>query len=287
MIPSKTLANGFSMPVFGLGTWKMGGAMERDFSNDDASDVTAIERAVAAGIRHIDTAEMYAGGHAEELVAEGIKGVDRSGLFLVSKVMPQNLAYDDVLRAAEGSLKRLKTDYLDLYLVHKPNPEIPMEGTFRAMTKLVDEGLVKHIGVSNFATQRWKDAQALTPHPLVTNQVHYSLHCREPEHAGLLDYCVVEDRLLTAWRPVMWMDETADAAMLDGMCEKYGKTRSQIAINWLISQERIVTIAKMRSPKHLEENLGALGWEMGKDDIELLRREYPHQMSVSDAVPLA
>lgn len=285
-IPAKTLNNGFSMPVFGIGTWMMGGDTERDPDNDDEADITAIRRAVEAGITHIDTAEMYAAGRAEEMVAEAVDGLDRTALFIVSKVLPENLSYDDVLRAAEGSLKRLRTDYLDLYLVHKPNPVVPMEGTMRALTRLMDEGLVRNIGVSNFTAQRWADAQALTPHPLVTNQVHYSLYCREPEHAGLLDYCVEHDRLLTAWRPVMWLDDASDTALLDALCEKYGKTRTQIALNWLISQERVVTIAKMRSPEHLQENLGAVGWTMEADDIERLREGYPEQIDVSDAVPL-
>lgn len=285
-IPLKTLENGFSMPVFGLGTWHMGGDEDRDPENDDAADIAAIRRAVEAGITHIDTAEMYAAGHAEELVAEAVEGIPRDGLFIVSKVLPEHLSYDDVLRAAEGSLKRLRTDYLDLYLVHKPNPGIPMEETMRALARLVEDKLVHHVGVSNFTLDRWKKAQEMIEYPLVTNQVHYSLHCREPEHGGLLDYCEQHDRLLTAWRPVMWLADGGNTELIDGLCDKYGKTRSQIAINWLISQKQVVTIAKMRNPAHLEENLGAVGWEMDGDDIELLRAQYPDQISVSDAVPL-
>jgi diketogulonate reductase-like aldo/keto reductase len=286
-IPRKTLENGFSMPVFGIGTWRMGGDMERNPDNDDASNIAAIERALDAGITHIDTAEMYAAGHAEKLVAKAIEGRARETLFLVSKVLPENLAYDDVLLAAEGSLKRLGTDYFDLYLIHKPNPRIDMEETLKAMTKLVDDGIARAIGVSNFSATRWEKAQSFTPHPLAVNQVHYSLQCREPETSGLIPYAENNDRLLTAWRPVMHLSETADTALLDRMCEKYGKTRAQIAINWLISQKRVVTVAKMTSESHLEENLGAIGWEMDNADIEVLRKRFPDQIRVSDAVPLA
>src|SRR3989344_7065137 len=119
-IPVKTLKSGFSMPVFGFGTWQMGGRHERDPQNDDEADVRAIKVAIDAGITHIDTAESYSAGHAEELVAEAIKGYDRSKLFIVSKVKPEHLAPDDLLAACENSLKRLQTDYLDLYLLHHP-----------------------------------------------------------------------------------------------------------------------------------------------------------------------
>lgn len=286
MIPSKTIVNGFSMPVLGLGTWTMGGRMNRDPDNDDEADIAAIRRAVDAGIMHIDTAEMYAAGHAEEMIASATVGVPRADLFVVSKVSPEHLAYDDVLHAIEGSLSRLQTDYLDLYLIHKPNPAIPMEGTLKALTRLVDQGMVRHIGVSNFTAERWSAAQELTPHPLVINQVHYSLQCREPEHTGLLDYCISNGRLLTAWRPVMNLRNHPEDSLLQQIAHKYGKTSTQIAINWLISQKNIVTLVKMRSQEHREENLGAVGWEMEADDIELLRRGYPDQMEVSDAVPL-
>jgi len=285
-IPRKSLMNGFSMPVFGLGTWRMGGDTAQDPDNDDAADIESIERAVASGVTHIDTAEMYADGHAEELVAEAIGGTKREELFIVSKVKPEHLRYDDLLRAADGSLSRLEMDYLDLYLIHHPNEGIPIEETMRAMTRLVDEGIVRAIGVSNFVPGRWAEAQKHTPHPLVLNQVHYSLKCREPESTGLVDYAKTNDRFVEAWRPVMWMSQTDDTKLLDQVCRKYGKTRSQIAINWLISQQNVTTLAKMGTAAHLEENLGAIGWEMEQEDVELLRRDFPQQIEVSDSVPL-
>lgn len=286
MIPIKTLKCGFSMPVFGFGTWTMGGRMEQDPDNDDAADIQAIERAIDAGITHIDTAEMYAAGHAEYLVGKAIKGRDRSRLLLVSKVSPQNLKYDDVMRSCEKSLKRLGTDYLDLYLIHKPNDAIGLKETMQAMNKLQNEGLIRTIGVSNFTKERMREAQMHSDHQIVATQVHYNLAFREPERKRVTDYCRQNDAFLIAWRPLQGVvDEQPE--IVKGLCAKYGKTPAQIALNWLACQDNVVTLAKMRHPEHLEENLGAFGWEMEKDDVERLRRDYPNQQDVSDAVPLA
>lgn len=123
-IDTKKLRNGFELPVFGFETWEVGGRETRDPFNDDRADVNAIKTAIELGITHIDTAEMYADGHAEELVAEAISGFDRSNLIIVTKVLPEHLHYDDLINSARRSLRRLRTDYVDIYLMHYPNPSI-------------------------------------------------------------------------------------------------------------------------------------------------------------------
>lgn len=285
-IPVKTLMNGFSMPVFGLGTWRMGGDRNRDPNNDDAADIQAIRQAIEAGITHIDTAERYADGKAEELIAQAAKNFDRTNLFYVSKVAPDHLKYDQVMKAIEGTLQRLQTDYLDLYLVHQPNDEIPIEETMKAMNKLVDEGLVKNIGVSNFKNHRVDEAQKYSHHKIVCNQLHYNLQVREIERNNILEYSQKNDIMITAWRPLEKGMIIEGNEILNTIAKKYNKTPAQTAINWIISQPNIVTLSKMRDPKHLEENLGAVDWVMDDNDIELLRKEFPNQLDVSEAVPL-
>ncbi|MDP3986466.1 MAG: aldo/keto reductase [Candidatus Veblenbacteria bacterium] len=286
-IPVKHLRNGFALPVFGLGTWQMGGRTERDTANDDAADIQAIRAAIDIGITHIDTAEVYANGHTEEIVAEAIKDYDRSQLLLVSKVHAEHLAYDDIQRACEASLRRLGTDYLDLYLAHRYNPNIPLKETIKGLNRLVDQGLVRSIGVSNFNQQHLKEAQALSNHPIVCDQVHYSLKFRQPELDGLLKYCQTEDVLLVAWRPVQkGVFGKRGIPILDEMCEHYQRTPAQVTLNWLISQPNVVTISKMRQAEHLKDNLGAIGWQMETEDIERLRRDFPEQEAVSDSIPL-
>jgi diketogulonate reductase-like aldo/keto reductase len=286
-IPVKTLKSGLAMPVFGMGTWMMGGDTQRNPDNDGQMDIASLIAGMERGYKHIDTAEMYAEGFAEHIAGQAIKGHYRESLFITTKVWNTNLSYDGVLKAAEGSLKRLGTDYIDLYLIHKPNNEIPLKETIRALDRLQDEGIIKHIGVSNFAIRRFEEAQNLSSHKIVANQVHYNLIYREPEPSGLLEYCQANDIMLIAWRPLQkggLLDSSFP--LIDQLCSKYRKTRSQIAINWLISQPNVVTMSTMRSIKHLEENLGAVGWQLDYEEIEKLRMGFPGKIEVSDVVPL-
>ena len=280
---NKTLKCGFSMPVLGMGTWQMGGRMERDSRNDDAGQIQALKTGLDLGFNLIDTAESYADGKAEELVGEAIRGYDRGKLFLTSKVWKNHVAYDDVLRAAENSLKRLGTDYLDLYLYHQVNNEVPLKETMRAFDRLVSEKLVRHIGVSNFALERFKRAQACAEHKIVVNQIHYSLSVREPE-SELLPWLQENDVMIQAWRPLRGVP---DCALLNELCAKYGKTKSQIALNWLIMQKNIVTITASSSARHIQDNLDAAAFEMAPSDVELLTRDFPEKKFISDAVPLS
>ena len=275
------------MPVFGLGTWMMGGDKFRNPQNDDKENIKNIKFAIENGITHIDTAENYAEGYAEKIVGKAAKGFDRKKLFITSKVDKRNLRFNDLLKSAKGSLERLKTDYLDLYLIHAPNLEIPLPESMKAMDKLKKEGFIKNIGVSNFKKERLQEAQSYTKNKIIVNQVYYNLIIREPEKTDLLTYCQENDVILTAYRPLdRGMLITSSIKVLEKMAKKYGKTPAQIALNWLISQKNVITISKMNSEKHILDNLGTVGWEMEKSDIELLRREFPGQKDRSEILPL-
>ncbi len=286
-IPTKKLKNGFEIPVYGLGTWQMGGKNERDPQNDDKADIQAIRSAIEHGVTHIDTAEIYADGYSEQLLGRAIKAYDRSKLFLVSKVQSAHLGYDQILEACKKSLERIGTSYLDLYLLHRYNPEFSLKKSIEALDALVAQGLVRNIGVCNFGTGNLEEAQSYTKHKIVCDQVHYNLIFREPERAELLVYCQKNDIFLSAWRPTQYAVLASETpSTMKELCEKYQKTPLQIAINWLISQDHVITLSKTGSVAHLEENLGALGWQMDPEDIERLRREYPNQQAVSDRIPL-
>lgn len=284
-IDYKILKSGFSLPVYGLGTWEIGGRNEPDYSKDEIG-IQAIKNAIDRGITHIDTAEMYGAGHSEELIAQVIKGYDRSKLFITSKVLGPNQQYEDLLKACNASLKRLGIDCLDLYLLHRfPDPGIDIKDTMRAMDKLVADGKVKNIGVCNLTVNRFKEAQKYTKNKLVCNQLHYSLDCREITDKGILQYCQDNDVMVIAWGPLS-KGELEKADILQKMAQKYKKTPYQIAINWLLAQKNVVTISKTTHLEHLEENFGALGWELEKADMELLTNDFPGQKMVSDRVPL-
>lgn len=283
-IPVKTLSSGFSLPVYGLGTWEMGGGMTSDYT-DDVRYVHAIQYAIESGITHIDTAEMYGAGHSEELIAAAMKGFDRAQLLIASKVMVgMEGGYDGVLRACEASLNRLQTDYLDLYMLHRA-PGHDTAEIMRALDRLVDEGMVRNIGACNFTAHRFEEIQNMTANKLVCNQVHYSLDCREIVDKGVLHYCQQNDVFITAWGP-LGKGALDTATILNEIAKKYGKTPYQVALNWLISQQNIITIPKTSSPEHLKENLGALGWELESEDMQRLADEFPNQQLVSSRVPL-
>lgn len=260
------------MPVFGIGTWKMGGILNADPKNDE-QDRKGLRIALELGVTLIDTADLYGAGHAEELIGVAIKGFDRDKLFIVSKVYKDKLAYDNVIKACRASLERLRTDYLDLYLIHAPNPEIPIKDTFKALDELKEQGLIREIGVSNFTIDELKEAQSVTKNKIVVNQLHYNLAYQNLQEA--VDYCRTNDIMVMAYRPIergALIEKEIPA--IEDMCKKYGKSRPQIVINWLISQG-IVTISKMSDPKHLMENLKSLDFTMDKQDIERLRVEIP------------
>ncbi len=288
-IPKKKLKNGFEIPEYGLGTWQMGGRRERDMANDDKADIKAIQTAMESGIIHIDTAEGYADGYSEELIAVAIKEkcINRNGLFIVSKVSGEHQSYEGIVNSCKKSLSRLDTSYVDLYLLHSYSIGFSLKESIRALDELKDQGLIKNIGVSNFGVEHLKEAQNYSKHPIVCNQVHYNLRVREAEHSGLLKYCQGNDIMIVAYRPTEKGALFNQAIpLVEKICKKYNKTFAQVSINWLISQPNVVTLAKTRDPKHLGENLGAIGWYMEIEDIEKLRDEFPDQIIVSDVLPL-
>ena len=251
---------GEKVVVIGMGTWGIGGYYTPDYSRDKEY-INALRRGLELGMTLIDTAEMYAQGHSEELVGEAIKGFDRDSIFIITKVWYTNLRYDDVIKAA-----RLKTNYIDLYLVHAPNPSIPIEETMKAMEKLVMDGLVRYIGVSNFTVHELERARAaLSRTDIVANEVEYNLLNRSIEK-DLIPYCIREGITIIAYTPLA-KGVLARNKFLESIGRKYGKTAAQVALNWLICWKPVIAIPKAANIKHLEENAGAMGWRLSNEDF--------------------
>ncbi len=286
-IPTKKLNNGFEIPVLGFGTWFMGGSFERESNYDESRDIEAIKKTIELGGYRFDTAEMYAKGYSEEILGKALKYYDRSKLFITSKVSPANLGYDNVISSCKASLARLQMDYLDLYLIHAPNPEISIEETMKAFDYLKEQGLIKNIGVCNFNIERLQEVQSKTQNKIVLNQVHYNLIFREPALKGVIKYCQENDIFIEAWRPIQQGSLAKKGIEItDKLCEKYNKTPAQIAMNWLISQKNVITLTKASNIKHLEEDIGSADWSMSEEDVLLLINDYPIQLDRSNAVQL-
>ena len=268
---------GVKIPLLGLGTWLIGGDTSPDYSKDENA-VKAIKKAIELGYSHLDTAEMYGNGHCEELIGEAIREIERSSLFITSKVRDTKLKYKDVITSANESLNRLQTNYIDLFLIHSPSNTIPIEETMAAFDHLMVKGMVTNIGVSNFQVHQLVEAQKHTRYKIVANQIEYSLLTRNiGKYSGNRDmesktipYCQENDIIIMAERPIERGLILKSHPLLDSLEKKYKKTKAQIAMNWLISKKNVVTIPKSTNLNHLKENLGSIGWQMDKSDIELL-----------------
>jgi diketogulonate reductase-like aldo/keto reductase len=265
------------IPVLGLGTWGIGGFSSRRLGGED-QDVAALRLGLDLGMHFIDTAEMYAHGHSEEVVATAVEK-QRADVFIATKVSAENLSYERVMRSCDASLRRLNTDYIDLYQVHWPNPRIPIAETMKAMEKLVEEGKVRHIGVSNFSVEQTRQAQeSLTKNSIASNQVEYNLTERSIED-NLLPYCAREKVTVIAYSPVA-RGQLAGTGRdsrwhtLDSIATKYSKTRTQVALNWLICKEPVVAIPKAGRLEHVRENGGAVGWALKREDQDALNMAF-------------
>lgn len=273
-IPNKC-ADKFCLPVLGFGTYRMGGRLERDFTNDDQKDIAAIRAAIDLGMYHIDTAESYADGYTETLVRRAIKDIDRQKLFITTKVKASNAGYDDLIKAAKRSLERLGIKQIDLYLIHRPDEAMDITEAMKAMDFLLENEIIKNIGVSNFNVNQLQAAMAASKYKIVNNQIHYSLAARAHEQNGTLEFCRQNKILVTAYRPIGYDTINTGSVLLNELAEKYQKTPTQIAINWLINQPNVVGLVKTSNLDHLKENLGALGWQLTADDQKYLGDNFP------------
>lgn len=259
------------IPKIGFGTWKLGGREAADPSIEELSK-DALRSALKLGYTHFDTAEYYAGGHAEELLGQIIReqAADRANLFVTSKVSPEHLQYADVLRCCENSLQRLNMEYLNLYLIHWPMKGMKLKETFRALNSLVRDGRVRHLGVSNFSLKLLKEAQAFSETPLLTNQVSYSLPDASCVENGVLDYCQKNEILLTAYSPVKRRNLKSDKA-LQMVATARGVSPQVVALAWLAQQPRVITIPMSLNPQHQADNFKAGELLLSPAELDQLR----------------
>jgi len=257
--------------AIGMGTWGIGGGYWVPDYSKDVEWVEVLKTGVFLGITFIDTAEMYGGGHSEELVGMAIKGFSRDEVFIVSKVWPTNASYDNVLKSAYASVKRIGT-YIDLYLLHWPSDVAPICETVKAFEKLVDEGIIRFYGLSNFGVRGIEEARSCSKkYDVVAIENHYSLLHRDDEDS-VIPYAQREGLIYIAYTPLE-RGELARSRLLADIGGRYGKTAAQVALNWLVCIDNVVPIPKAGSVEHVKENAGAMGWRLAKEDwLEISRR---------------
>jgi diketogulonate reductase-like aldo/keto reductase len=251
---------GVQIPEIGMGTWQYHAGPQ------------ALQAGLEAGALFIDTAESYG---TEPVVADAICG-GRDRVFLATKVSPQHFRRADLLSALDASLGRLRTDYVDLYQLHKPNDAIPLAETLGAMEDAVDAGKVRFIGVSNFSLPQLQQAQdAMRRHPIVSNQVRFNLIDRAIRD-DLLPFCQAHRITIIAYSPlargVQHIVDSDQQGALTTVASETGRTPIQVALNWCVSPPGVVAIPKGNSADHVLEACGASGWRLDPEQIRELEQ---------------
>src|SRR5271157_49978 len=260
MIYKELDKTGMRLSEIALGTWQYQGGVE------------PLRVGITLGANFIDTAESYG---TEGIVGQAIKGI-RDKVFLATKVSPRHFSRLDVIQAAEQSLKRLNTDYIDLYQLHWPNYNVPIGETMAAMEELVETGKIRFIGVSNFSEREIEQAQAtLSKNRIVSNQVRYSLVERTIEY-GLLQYCEAKQITVLAFSPLanglQNIRSYDQKDVLGTVASATEKTYAQVALNWCVCRTPVIAIFKADKVEHVRENCGGSGWRLQPGQIETLNQ---------------
>jgi diketogulonate reductase-like aldo/keto reductase len=266
-LPSVTLPDGESVPAFGLGTWHMGEDRRRA-----ADEARAVKLGIELGMTLIDTAEMYGNGAAEEIVAEAAAG-SRDKLFIVSKVLPYNASRNGVVEACERSLKRLKTDRIDLYLLHWRG-SVPLADTIAGFERLQHDGKIRHHGVSNFNTEDMREWVGLAGGATVAaNQILYNLSRRGPEWE-LIPWCRERKIAIMSYTP-LGQGRILGNRRLQAVAARHGASAAQVALAWLLRQDGMIVIPKATTLEHVRDNRGAVDLALDADDLAELDRAFP------------
>lgn len=261
-----TLPSGRAMPAFGLGTWRMG-----ENARKRRDEVDALRHGIDLGVTLIDTAEMYGDGEAERIVAEAAGG-NRDRLFIVSKVLPENASRRGTVAACERSLKRLKTDRIDLYLLHwRGSP--PLAETLEAFVSLRAAGKIRDWGVSNFDMADMADLSRVAHEQAGTNQVLYNLTRRGIEF-DLMPWCRERKIPIMAYSPIEQGRMLGHPA-LRAVAGRHDATPAQVALAWLLRQDGMIVIPKAGSRPHVEEDIAALDLTLDSEDLAALDRAFP------------
>ncbi len=266
-IRTTTLPSGKTIPAFGLGTWRMG-----ESARKRADEVKALAHGLSLGVTLIDTAEMYGDGEAETIVADAV-GNSRDEVFIVSKVLPGNSSRRGTIAACERSLKRLKTDRIDLYLLHWRGAP-PLHETIEAFAALKNAGKILDWGVSNFDIGEMEElAETSGGDGCASNQVLYNLTRRGVEF-DLMPWCRARKMPVMAYSPIEQGRMLGHAALAD-VAGRHKATPAQVALAWLLRQDGIVVIPKATALAHVEEDIAALDLRLTTDDLATLDRAFP------------
>jgi diketogulonate reductase-like aldo/keto reductase len=245
------------IPAIGCGTWELRGE----------TCARIVAEALRLGYRHVDTAQGYGN---EEPVGEGLRasGVPRSEVFVTTKVRPQNVAAGDLQRSTEDSLRRLQVDAVDLLLIHWPNPAVPLAETMAALSDAKRNGLTRHIGVSNFTIATLDEAVAVSPEPIITNQIELHPYLDQTRLLGAVRRLGLT---VTAYCPIA-LGKVVGDPVIEAIGGAHGKSAVQVALRWLIQQPGVAAIPRTSNPARLAENLAVFDFQLTDDEMDRISR---------------
>ena len=240
------------LPIIGQGGIDTADKYRKEYAGTK-KQIKALQYGIEQGMTFIDTAEIYSAGHSEEIVGKAIAG-HRSEVIIATKFSPEHSRYQDVIDAAERSLKRLNTDYIDIYQIHWPNPSVPLEETLQAMKRLVEQGKVRFIGVSNFYKKNLEKAKLLLNNtPLFSDQLEFNLFDRFGANS-VLSYCQKNNIAFLSYSPLNKGNLDFAYKRLEKIATFYNKTVSQISLNWLTYHQNVIVIVKAVKKEHIKQN---------------------------------
>ncbi len=288
---------GIKISKIGLGTWQFGASYwgwGKDLNEGTA--ISILEEAVKLGVNFIDTAEVYGWGRSERVIGKALKQLDREEIVLATKILPLRLTARGIIKALRGSLRRLGTNYIDLYQIHWPNPLFPLKKAMRALEREVDEGRVRAIGVSNFSLRLMEEARSyLSRQDIASNQIEYNLLKKKAEE--IIDHCQREGITVIAYSPlaqglltgkygpgnmprglqrrltIWYLYGRVDWSVVERLKDlagKIGATPAQLALAWVIAKERVIAIPGAKSVDQLRNNVGAANISLSEEEVKYL-----------------
>lgn len=270
----------------------MGGDVKPNNGHDDEKNINAIIYALNNGINHLDTSESYSGGKSEKLIGKAIKKFDRKKIFIATKVREWNLSYDKIILSCFKSLKRLQTDYIDLYYIHKQNNDIDVKSVCNALNYLIDKGVIRNVGLSNVNIETIEKYNKYLNKKIYAVQNQYNLICRESQKKGIIDYCKKNSIKFISWRPIQLsypgvrdpMYKKGTYPLLDSIAEKYKVTNTQIVAKWLLQQENVYIIFKSNNCNHIKEILETEKFKISDEDWNNLDKNFPIKFDVGCSI---